>query len=109
VVFARQMLSKRMFKHSYSVKVGDESEIAKEININTVAILSNCVHYEGEQLCEREPIVDLSLEVDLAPLISYLKERRIKGGDEGTGRQGVDTFLRGVVGHIVALSEKIEG
>jgi hypothetical protein len=48
------------------------------------------------------------LEVDLAPLISYLKERRIKGGGEGTGRQGVDTFLRGVVGHIVALSEKIE-
>mmetsp|Transcript_29958 Transcript_29958/g.28632 ORF Transcript_29958/g.28632 Transcript_29958/m.28632 type:complete len:597 (+) Transcript_29958:1-1791(+) len=112
VVFACQMLSKRMFKHSYSVKViGDDSEgeaKTNEININTVAVLSNCVHYEGEQLGEREPIVDLSLEVDLAPLISYLKERRIKGGGEGTGRQGVDTFLRGVVGHIVALSEKIE-
>jgi hypothetical protein len=85
------------------VKVGE----SEEININTVAILSNCVHYEGEQLGEREPMIDLSLEVDLAPLITYLKERRVKG-DEGGSRQGVDTFLRGVVDHIVALSDKIE-
>ena len=48
------------------------------ITISTIATLSKYLQYEGDSLQEEDPFVDLSLDMDCAPIIAYLLSR--KGG-----------------------------
>jgi hypothetical protein len=135
VVFAKKVLDQRIYKYSHNVRLPleedggridiqsvttevEKSQLQKKnstetvnmnkenISISTIALLSKCEQFEGERLGEREFLVDLSLEIDVTQLITYLKSKR--SGKEEVSKERVDTWFAGVFSHIVAVSEAIE-
>lgn len=79
-----------------------------DISVNTALILSKCRHYEGDSLEDGGAFVDLTLEVDCCPLITFLNEKNKNVQYEAITREKIDIWFKGLFDHIASLSESIE-
>ena len=77
-----------------------------EMKLKVTAILSKYQHFGGEALEEAESLVDLALEVDCSPLITYLQ---IGTGDSKQSmKSAISKWLGQALEHVLRLSESIE-
>jgi hypothetical protein len=70
-----------------------------DIDMTVISVFTRAVHYEGQRLEERLPVVDLSLEIKLAPLIAHMKGE--------LSRDRCERWLEAVLDHVVEVSDCI--
>jgi len=108
VVFARNAINRTVFDfvssdHSVDVNVSAEDSTSGAQtytpSLNIAAVFSKCMHYDGENLSEGTPAIDLSLHVDTEPLIKYMKKEK--------SRDFVESWLEKVIDHILLVNDTI--
>ena len=72
VLFARRVVHRKIYKLHIPASGRGSNVFAVDI----VAVLSSCLHYEGDGLKQHTPNIDLSVEVDTSPLRRYQREQQ---------------------------------
>jgi hypothetical protein len=79
--------------------VTNQPDISSANSLNSLAVLTRGIHYEGDHLQEAQPIVDLSLEIFVDPLAKFVKGE--------ASLSATERWLAAVIDHIVDVSEGI--
>lgn len=127
VVFARHIQHRKVYELRIPSAATKSREAAERLgctsfDVNIRAELAASMHYEGDGLKEAQPVVDVSLHVDMSPLRQYLREQRESESHSaetplpvatcvepaGTAtREAIDAWQQLYIRHLLDVSERM--